>query len=210
MSSRRTLIVGDVHGCIDELNDLLAAARYQAGEDRLFFVGDLILKGPESLAVLGNYEREFLRDSAGDAESGLSPTGILLRKQMGDGFAEWRRWIASWPPYIETEDFILVHAGLCPDRLPAETNSDILTNIRTWDGIGINLNSTKDPAWYELYERDKLVVFGHWAERGLVVRPNAVGLDTGCVYGRKLSALLLPSRKVVQVDARKVYCQPNF
>jgi hypothetical protein len=48
-------------------------------------------------------------------------------------------------------------------------------------------------------------VFGHWARPEPVVRPNAIGLDTGCVYGGELTAVILPERRLVSVPARRVY-----
>ena len=54
--------------------------------------------------------------------------------------------------------------------------------------------------WDDFYKGQRRVVFGHWARRGLVVRPQCVGLDTGCVYGGKLSAWIAEEDRVVQVD----------
>ena len=66
---------------------------------------------------------------------------------------------------------------------------------------------TMTPPWFDFYTDDKLVVFGHWAAQEGVVRENAIGLDTGCVYGKKLTALVLPERELVSVKARKQYCE---
>lgn len=61
-------------------------------------------------------------------------------------------------------------------------------------------------AWFEFYRGPKLFVFGHWAQLGGIVRENVVGLDTGCVYGKKLSALILPDREIITVKAKSNYC----
>jgi hypothetical protein len=66
------------------------------------------------------------------------------------------------------------------------------------------LKDTDEP-WYERYTDSRLVVFGHWAKPAALVRKNAIGLDTGCVYGGALTALILPERRLVSVPARRVY-----
>jgi bis(5'-nucleosyl)-tetraphosphatase (symmetrical) len=212
---KRTLFIGDVHGCIQELDDLLGKLDYAPDRDRLFFVGDLIGKGLNSYevyqryketggqAVLGNHEWHLLERHDHDLEQ--TPYYIILRDAFGDRFEAFIDDLRSWPLYIEEEDFMLVHAGLVPGRHPRKCTGEELTMIRTWDGKGKDLQNPKNPAWFDLYKEDKLVVFGHWAALEGVERPNAIGLDTGCVYGKKLSALVLPERKIVRVKARKVY-----
>ena len=211
----RTLIIGDVHGCLRELEELLAKAKYQQGRDQLIFVGDLVNKGPYSLGVLkkvqelrakvvlGNNEQSFLQYVAdGSFEA---PGFQQLKEEMGEQLSYWVDWIKQWPFYLEFPDFMVVHAGLVPGRHPSCTSSRILTTIRTWDGLGENLNHLEHPPWFELYTDKKLVLFGHWAKKNLVIRHNAIGLDTGCVYGRSLTAVILPSRKIVQVSAHQMY-----
>ena len=67
------------------------------------------------------------------------------------------------------------------------------------------LTDTGQP-WYEHYEGQGLAVFGHWPRReGPLLRSNAIGLDTGCVYGGALTALILPERCLVSVAARRIY-----
>ena len=67
------------------------------------------------------------------------------------------------------------------------------------------MNNPANPSWYELYRLSKLVVFGHWAKRGLVIRKNVMGLDTGCVYGNQLTAVVLPEKTLFQVPAKQIY-----
>ncbi|MDJ0841721.1 MAG: metallophosphoesterase [Acidobacteriota bacterium] len=216
---RKTLIIGDVHGCSAELEDLLNAAGYDSRME-LFFVGDLINKGPDSpgvlrrayeagaKVVLGNHERSFLKYLRKQKEG--NEHFEKVKRDMGRDLKFWVNYIQSWPLYLEQSKFLMVHAGLEPGKSPRESRPRILTNIRTWDGWGKVLEAEGDPPWYHFYTDKKLVVFGHWALRGLIERPNAVGLDTGCVYGGRLSGLLLPERRIVQVPARRVYCVPTL
>ena len=215
MKKQRTIIIGDVHGCLAELEHLLKKVAYRSQKDQLIFVGDLINKGPHSLGVLqtvvrlqaevtlGNHEFGFLQY----LKDGSYPSlGFLhLKQQMGPQLKFWKNWLKQRPPYIEQDDFLVVHAGLAPNQHPAQTPLRILLNIRTWDGTGENLNRATDPAWFDLHQPSKLVVFGHWAKQGLVLKKNMIGLDTGCVYGNKLSALILPEQTIHQVPAQKIY-----
>ena len=215
----KTLIVGDVHGCSDELDRLLEAAEWRRGERRLIFVGDLINKGPDSfgalelaresgaLTMLGNHEAAFLRyvrhGRFGHAQFDE------LQERMGSDLIDWISYIQSFPLYHEEEEMIVVHAGLHPTLPLSETPGKILTRIRTWDGEGRNLDDESQPPWFDLYRGNKLVVYGHWARRGLTLRERTIGLDSGCVYGNQLSGLLLPERRLIQVQAAEMYVIPT-
>ncbi|MGE0175256.1 MAG: metallophosphoesterase [Oligoflexales bacterium] len=216
----RTIIVGDVHGCLDELTALLEKVEYKPHVDQLIFVGDLINKGPYSLEVLqfvkplpaifikGNHERAFIKYLKRPRK--VIPAFEELKAKMGAELESWRKWMKAMPLFHETEEYLVVHAGIIPDTPVEEIKAKIITNIRTWDGIGKDLNNPDDPPWFDLYKGQKLVVFGHWATMGLVVRDNVIGLDSGCVYGKELSALVLPERRIVQVKAKQVYKSIDF
>jgi len=215
VKSGRTIIIGDVHGCSWELKQLVEKLCITP-EDRVYFVGDLINKGPNSLkvyrrframgaqAVIGNHELAVLHQVDGKR----TPTAMFkkLKRSFGSEFKAFVKDLRSWPSFIEEDDFLLVHAGVIPGKGLTDCKKRDLANIRTWDGIGDDLQNPKNPPWYRFYEGEKLVVFGHWAAKGLVNRPNVIGLDTGCVYGKELSALILPERKIVSVKAREAYC----
>jgi len=212
---KRQIIIGDIHGCMEELNLLLRKVQYNNANDELFFVGDLINKGPDSLKVLEFAKHHNVRLVLGNHELGLirnyqqnstSKYFQILSKQLGDQLEFWVNWLQMKPRYIEEENFILVHAGLVPHQKLSQTDERFLTSIRTWDGEGKDIKSNAHPAWFDLYTHKKLVVFGHWAQRGLVNKSNVIGLDTGCVYGNKLTALLLPERRLEHVKALKHYC----
>ncbi len=213
---QRTIIVGDIHGCFKEFLDLLEATNYNDETDRLILGGDLINKGPYSREmlewleqhpkvekILGNHELKFL-ESARDPKSASKKMQFLL-EELRDDLEKWSDYISNWPLYIEADDFLVVHGGVIPDRHPRETLPVIVTNLRYWGGKADDLNNANNPPWYELYKKEKLIVYGHWAMKGLNVRPNTIGLDTGGVYGRKLSAVILPERKIVSVDANQDY-----
>ena len=86
-----------------------------------------------------------------------------------------------------------------------QMSPSILITIRTWDGTGECLDRAEDPPWYECMRWPVPVVFGHWAMRGLVDRPDVKGLDTGCVYGRRLTGWCPEEERFYQVQARREY-----
>lgn len=213
-SDKQTLVIGDVHGCSNELERLLKLAHLHDKMD-VVFVGDLINKGPDSIGVLarcvelgaravaGNHELGFIKYVASERRD--KPSFEQVKLQLGRDLNYWLKVMASWPLFIEEEHWLVVHAGLVPSLHPRNTDARLLTQIRSWDGVGTCLEKVTDPAWFDCYHQQKLVVFGHWAMRGLVWRSNAVGLDTGCVYGGKLSGLVLPERRLIQVPAQRPY-----
>ncbi len=195
---------------------LLERAGASLSRHRIILVGDLINKGPFSLDVLkwtrdqgvecvvGNHELRFLKN----AKDGLRLTEPLkeLKKQMGSDLSLWLGWIDALPAYIETQDFFVVHGGFHPKLSPTQTSRDILASIRTWNGKDDVLYQQGDPPWYQYYEGKKPVFYGHWALQGLHFEKNTYGLDTGCVYGRKLSGIWTHSKDVVQTPALEAYC----
>ncbi len=216
MADARTLIIGDVHGCIHELDDLLDKLQPDLENDRVIFIGDLINKGPDSrgvierfhqlgaTSILGNHEHRLIEQV--EHRGRKSRSFRQLVRSLNGAFLPFVEEVKTWPLFIEEDDVMIVHGGLVPGQHPSETPVDTLVHIRTWDGKGENLQNPKNPPWFDLYTDKRLVVFGHWAALGGIQRDNVIGLDTGCVYGNKLSALILPERKVVTVKARKAYC----
>ena len=205
----RTIFIGDVHGCLTELRMLIAALAITT-TDRVILLGDLINRGPDSVGVvsyvyhagfeclMGNHEDEYL-------SRGKEDKYLRLREQLGPRL---HRWIEGLPLYLETADFLAVHAGLQPGCPPSRTRRKILLNIRTWDGEGRDLRNPENPPWYASYTGDRPVFYGHWARAGLTLRETTFGLDSGCVYGRQLSAWILEEDRLVQIPAQKAYYVP--
>lgn len=207
----RTIIFGDIHGCYDEWQRLLD--KLKAGpSDRLISVGDLIFKGPSSAKVLdlamtlpnlecvvGNHEYALLKAFEHGYPEILTGYHEKALLEMGNNLDLYIRYIKSWPFYIEENDWIVVHAGIRPGIALANQNPVDLTHLRMLE--------PEDIPWHQAYKGKKLVVYGHWAKQGLNVQEKTIGLDSGCVYGKKLTALVLPERSIVSVEAKKVYCE---
>lgn len=201
----RTIFIGDVHGCFDELEKLLNKLDLK-GSERLIFVGDLINKGPHSFKVLnkvrsiaaevilGNHEIKFLEylKSGEDTQKDKYQCFKPLKEQItADKSFDWVEYISSFPLYIEEKDFLCVHAGIDSKLSLAEQPKEILTQVRELRG----------KPWHELYDGEKKIIYGHWSDQGLMKKNNSIGLDTGCWRGGQLTAFILEEEKIIQVSS---------
>jgi len=201
----RRIFVGDIQGCRENLERLLAAVGFQPGRDRLLPVGDLVNKGPDSPGTL-----QLLMQL--QAEPVLGNHDLHWLAKARDQDPAQRRWLQAQPFVRLFDDVIMVHAGLHPQwdeaHLPHLTADErnYAVNVRYCDADGNRPPDDWPPPgppfrpWDDFYQGTKRVLFGHWARRGLVVNARCIGLDTGCVYGGKLSAWIAEEDRVVQVD----------
>ncbi|MHB8877912.1 MAG: metallophosphoesterase [Myxococcaceae bacterium] len=216
----RTLVIGDVHGCIAELESLLRECRHRRG-DRVVFTGDLVAKGPDSRAVVqlarslgaravrGNHDEKVLRwfraGPRGRAKMPLKPWHRQTVESLG---AEEWEYLAALPAFLRLpgDDAFVVHAGVLPGRPLEEQREEDLFNMRSLTPSGgASKRIEGGTPWARAWKGPQLAVFGHDAIRGLQLLPNAIGLDSGCVYGGRLTALLLPERRLVSVPALRQY-----
>jgi bis(5'-nucleosyl)-tetraphosphatase (symmetrical) len=204
----RRIFVGDIQGCRESLERLLAAVAFAPGRDRLLPAGDLVNKGPDSDGVLRRCIELGAEPVLGNHDF------HWLEKKLGD--AGLRDWLRRQPLVRIFDDVVMVHAAVHPHwdekRLAAPMSPadvDFLINARYCDADGNRPVEDWPPPgppfrpWDDFYRGKKRVVFGHWARRGLVVRPQCIGLDTGCVYGGQLSAWIAEEDRIVQVDGWK-------
>lgn len=204
MSTARRIFVGDIQGCREPLERLLAAVSFTKGRDRLLPVGDLVAKGPDSVGVI-----ELMMELGAEPVLGNHDLHWLANGRVAD--PRQRSWLEALPCVRVFDDLIVVHAGLHPHWTEAQLANmgpaevDYAVNVRYCDAEGRRPPEDWPPPgppfrpWDDFYRGAKRVVFGHWARRGLVVRPQCVGLDTGCVYGGKLTAWIAEQDRIVQV-----------
>ena len=212
----QTLVIGDIHGCYDELQALLDKAGLTEG-DAIVSVGDCVDRGPDTPAVLdffqktpnaflimGNHERKHVR--AGRHEVKLAQSQKISRIQFGETYPDALAFMDTLPLYLDLPDAWVVH-GYFELGLPLlQQRSTVLCGTMGGDK---HLRTAYDRPWYELYDGEKPLLVGHHNYSGMdqpfVYRDRVFGLDTDCVTGRALTGLLLPSFKVISVPSRTNY-----
>lgn len=212
-----TFVVGDVHGCLDELEALVKKAGL-GKQDRLVFVGDLVAKGPDSQgvvqlarergarAVLGNHDAHVLDGRSGEKK--LKGTHARVAEALKK--KDWA-WLEALPWWLELpeHDALVVHGGLLPGRPVHTQPRHVLLNMRSIDANGqASTRVDGGVPWASRWSGPRRVLFGHDALRGLQRHPHALGLDTGCVYGKRLTGVWLGTDELVWVKAKREYSEP--
>lgn len=254
-----TYAIGDLQGCLEPLERLLDEIGFDPAADRLWFVGDLVNRGPDSLAclrfvhglgdnavtVLGNHDLHLLAMAAGSEHKASDDLRRVLESPDAGDLLEWLRR----RPLLHTDrrlGFTMVHAGLPPQWeaaqaavLAGEVESvlrgphcntflkamygdtpdlwheelageerlryivNALTRTRFVDADGrLDFDEKGPPGnhpehlmpWFEhpdRLSRDERIVFGHWSALGTYADKNVWGLDSGCVWGKELTAMAL-------------------
>jgi len=215
MKMARTIAIGDIHGCYDELIELLEKAELTQ-EDRVIAVGDLTVKGPKSREVLELFSQDSRFSSViGNHDlalvnfwKGELPNLKAAQQRTFDELAESQQlfeFLASLPPYLELDSHVIVHAGIRPGvALNGQALGD-LVELRT---LGPDRTSREGTPWYELYNDDKVALFGHWPASTPRIGRRAIGLDTGCVYGYQLTAYIVEDKQFISVRAHTAYHSP--
>ena len=215
----RTVVVGDLHGCYDELLALVERVRLGAS-DRLVSVGDLVAKGEKSREVLelfmrdsrfssvvGNHDRAILEYWKGSREKKeLKSAQRKCAKQLKEGRERYAAYLESLPGYIDLGSHVVVHGGLRPGVELERQSLEDLTELRT---LGPKPASRKGTPWYEVYDGEKIALFGHWPAPEPRRGPRAIGLDTGCVYGYRLTAYVVETGEFHSVPALRAYARPD-
>ena len=215
MEEKRVFIVGDIHGCLGLLEGLMEKVPWQPEKDQLIFLGDYIDRGKDPKGVVdylvelkgstpnvqfikGNHEvmlLDYLDGRNRDlyfANAGYTTLrSYLAAKPAGEEALippEHMEFYCSLKSYIEAEDYYVVHAGFRPGvDLEDQTLEDMV-----W---------IREPFIYSDYDFGKKVIFGHTPFKRPFVMKNKFGLDTGAVYGNRLTCLELPKVIFHSVEA---------
>lgn len=190
-----------------------------------------LLREAQAGGVLGNHDLHLLRVAAEVQAPGSRDTfHDVLDAADREALLDW---LANRPIVREWGDLILIHAGLHPAwtipkaplglaerlrgathlRTSAEVSFAVTVRYCAPDGTRPSSDWPPPPApfrpWFDHYPPDaaerRTVVFGHWARMGLVVRDRLRGLDTGCVWGQRLTAWIAEEDRLVHVDAARAY-----
>src|SRR6266567_4406225 len=195
--------IGDIQGSFEELGVLLGSLEFDGDKDRLWFVGDLVNRGPASLATL-----RFVRDLGERALAVLGNHDLhllalahgVVKEREDDTLAE----VLAAPDRDELIDCL---RGI--DRLRLIVNAMTRLRFCTPEGVmefRTKGETTEAPAghlpWFDVPGRrsaDQTVICGHWSALGLRIAPKLLALDSGCVWGGKLTAIRLEDRRLYQV-----------
>ncbi|CAG7916947.1 unnamed protein product [Penicillium olsonii] len=253
---RRLVIVGDVHGCKEELEQLLEKVKFNhKGGDHLIFVGDMINKGPDSIGVVdlarqysassvrGNHEdrillhrREMVRTKSladsDDAKSSHHSSRELSERALARSLSDEQvRWLENCPVILDLGQVpnmgqvVVVHAGLVPEIALEKQDPVSVMTMRTMDlDTHVPSSKKKGTNWAKMFDKHQsilysglestsdnpraktmTVVYGHDAHSSLSIRTFTKGLDSGCVKGGKLTALVIEDggkQNIVQVSCR--------
>lgn len=236
METKRTIFVGDVHGCIDEFNELLKKLSYDPKNDRLILLGDLIDRGPNSVAVvrkaremklecvMGNHEHKYIKWFRTQG----TRVDVYDKKAFYNDLSDQDIvYLHDMPLYIELEDVVAVHAGLKPGISISNQTKDDLMYLRYTDSDRkfislkkinkLGKEATGAKFWTEFWQGPKSVVYGHNVhsyENPQIeeVAPGVMcyGIDTGCCFGGHLTALIWETKEIVQVKAKRAYYTSDF
>ena len=189
-------VVGDVHGCIDELRTLWDRLD-PSPEDLVVFVGDLVRKGPDSAAVV-----EFVRSHPQCVSVRGNNEAKLIHDRIDtDPFDGIISEVSTFPHVVSWGDSMVVHGGVHPeDSLDTHDTDEILEMRSVPAGNGYD-----GPFWFEQYDRKPRVFFGHTVLAEPYVSDSAIGLDTGCVYGGSLTAYDCREDSFISVPAERTY-----
>jgi hypothetical protein len=203
----RTVIVGDLHACTGELEELLEQLGFVVGSDRLVQVGDLVVRGPDphgalalvkrlgGRAVRGNHEERLL--SWRHRHEPLGPDHARVASELSDD--EWGM-LEALPMWLDLPEhgIRVVHAGVLPGQDAEATEPQALLKMRTLDARGRwSSDAEAGVLWGTRYEGPPHIVFGHNARPEPQLHEWATGLDTGCVYGGRLTAMVLAEGETV-------------
>lgn len=261
-----TYAIGDIQGCFNSLRRLLDRISFNPTIDTLWLVGDLVNRGPDSLAtlrfikdlhmsvrlVLGNHELFLL--AAAEGIVALRPKDTIHDILAAEDHTNLIDWLRHQPLHHREGAFLMVHAGLLPQWTIDEaveyarevervlSGSDyrtflrhlfhdptpqwspslngferlvsiarVLTRLRTTTPTG-EMSSFSGPPedapagflpWFRIANRrntDATIITGHWAALGLHMEPDILAIDSGCVWGRQLTAVRLEDRTIHQVE----------
>ncbi len=231
-------IIGDIHGCYDELCELLETLGYEKTADgythpenrTVLFLGDLCDRGPKNIAVLklvmemcanhnalcvlGNHDyklQKYLRGKDVQLSNGFDVTVSELEKEDKEFKKKADSFIDSLISHyvLDNGNLVIAHGGIkesyqgrASGRIRAFCMFGDITGEKDESNLPVRLD------WAAEYRGKATVVYGHTPNAESYILNNTYNIDTGCVFGGKLTAFRYPERETVFVNAKKEYAVP--
>lgn len=259
-----TYAIGDIHGCLRTLDNLLAHIGFSPSSDTLWLTGDLVNRGPDSAGVLRRVHslRHCVKCVLGNHDLHLLAAHLNLKKvprELQSLFTQpdcdsLCNWLKTLPLMHIEDDYVLLHAGRLPEWQQSQTEElareaeeamqaddnffaemygdfparwhtalggeerrriiiNAFTRMRILSASGEMIFPYTGPPqerpagtvpWFDFPGRKRwssTIICGHWSSLGLLIRPDIAAIDTGCLWGRSLTAMRLEDRKIFQVPA---------
>lgn len=230
-------IIGDIHGCFDELTDLLSKLGYQFNEDktkashpegrRVAFLGDLVDRGPKTpqvlrlvmnmvkaetaLCVPGNHDIKLMKKLRGQdvkITHGLAESIEQLAHESDDFRKQTSEFIDDLVSHavLDGGKLVIAHAGM-----KAEMQGRGSGHVRSFALFGETTGETDEYGlpvrynWAADYRGQAMVVYGHTPVPEAEWLNRTICIDTGCVFGGKLTALRYPEKEIISVPALRTY-----
>jgi diadenosine tetraphosphatase ApaH/serine/threonine PP2A family protein phosphatase len=214
----RFIAIGDIHGCADEFEALLDRLAPAFG-DRVILLGDLVNRGPDSrrvvriarglgaVCLLGNHELRLIQARHTRQVRRLEPDYRRTYDQLEpEDFAFLERMPLTHCD--RASGLLCVHGGFMPGFPWQVQCAEIVTRIQVVDTDGMPRTRSQCPLgrpWASLWQGPEFVVYGHTPARKVRRHPLAIGIDTACVRGGRLTAYVYPEDRCHQVPARRAY-----
>lgn len=217
---KKLIIYGDIHGCYNELTSLRNKINPQKNDIEVC-VGDIITKGKDSIktldylikhnikAVLGNHEDKLLRYLKHQKSNKKNPINLDTDEQniIDNLTGEHIKYLKSLPLYLKFENITVVHGGVQNhfnlEKLSKREIQNVL-RIRYLDEEGnfvvYGKENKNSVFWADIYDGNQgFIIYGHKRFKEVKINKFAIGIDTGCVYGNKLSAIAIELNKLPSI-----------
>jgi bis(5'-nucleosyl)-tetraphosphatase (symmetrical) len=225
----RLIVYGDIHGCYDELVQLRKKIKPNK-DDIEVCVGDIITRGKNSIktlrylqnndikSVLGNHEDKLIRYLGHQQKNGRNP--ITLDKDEHNIVAKLNnndiKFLSNMPLFMKFNNIVILHGGLQNhhdlNNISKKTQAKILRMRflnKNHNFISFGQENQDSIFWADIYNGNQgFVVYGHQRFDKVKINDNSIGIDTSCVYGNKLTAVIFSNfnqskYKIVSVDFLK-------
>lgn len=238
-------IIGDIHGCYDELLELLDKLGYSLKTGipihpegrQVAFVGDGMDRGPSSIHVMellfalqdkgqliyspGNHCNKLYRYAKGNnvqqthgLETTIAEINSLSSDKRSKILKRYKKFYEELPLYhqLDTGKLIIAHAGISEQLIGTSTSQTVRTFVLYGDITGKTLPDGRPDRrdWAKSYHGTAWIVYGHTPVREPRFKNQTVNIDTGCVFGGKLTAFRWPECEIISVDSKQPFQPEKF